>query len=238
MRRGQVIALGMFAALVLLPTAARFAIDRYAQWSTRTFFERAAAVTDTVSLPGGRLRIEGMPVFNSAPYVRGAFVWHARYQVTGVSPHAAEEFVGSWQAYKNGTRAYRVGALVVVIPGEDHAMTGVSRVFVRTSRGTWRESQLNFRDLADGVEPPELTAALTSIGVEDLRTIRRTLGPRDREPSLSCRIDGFSVERAELLVHYQAHAIGAGRLHFRLTPDGEAWQLAGIDDLRAPGSAP
>jgi hypothetical protein len=152
-------------------------------------------------------------------------LWHARY---------GDVFVGSWQAYKNGTRAYAVGSFVVVIPGEDYYMNGVNRVFVRTRRGTWHETQLNFRDIADGIDPPALTAALTSIGVDDLRTIISTLGPRDSTLGASASIESFSAERAELLVLYEAQPLSAGRLHLALTPDGDGWRLTGIDVLRAP----
>jgi hypothetical protein len=229
MRRWQVVAVGAFAAFALLPTVSAFAIDRYVRWSIQRFFEHTASVTNVLTLPGGRLRIEGTPVLFTGFDAQRTFLWHARY---------GDEFVGSWQASKNGTRAYTVDSLVVVIPGEDYYMDGVSRVFVRTRRGTWHESQLNFRDIADGVDPPALTAALTSIGVEDLRTIRSTLGPRDRTPMTSSRIEGFSAERAELLVYYQAAPKSAGRVHLALTPDGDAWRLTGIDDLRASGGTP
>lgn len=228
MRRWHVVGLVMFAAAALLPTASAYAIDAYVRWSTRAFFQREAPVTATLTLSSGRLLIEGTRVLYTGPEPSGAFLWHARYRPANAASPGADEFVGSWQARKNGTRAYTVGSLVVVIPGDDSAIDSVNRVFVRTVRGTWHETRLNFRDLTDGIDPPELTAALTSIGVDDLRTITAALGPRDRLQLASCWIESFSAERSELIVYYEAPPSMAGRLHLALSAEGDAWRLTGI----------
>jgi hypothetical protein len=225
MRRWHVLALGLFLALALVPTASAYAIDAYVRWSIENFLQQAAPVTATVTLPGNTLRIEGAPLLFTGNGARQDFLFHARY---------GDEFVGSWRAYKDGTRAYTVGSLVVVIPGEDFVMFGIHHVFVRTRRGTWHETQLNFRDLAAG-DPPELTAAVTSISVEDLRTIRATLGPRNPEQMADCWIESFSEERGELLARYQAPYMRPGRLHLALSPEGDAWRLTAIDDLSGGG---
>lgn len=227
LRRWHVAALGLFAALALLPTVSAYAIDAYVRRSIDAFLQQAPPVTATLTLPGGTLRIEGAPVLFTGFGQQQDYLWHARY---------GDEFVGSWRAYKNSTRAYTVGSIVVVIPGEDYYFQGIHHMFVRTRRGTWHETQLNFRDLVDGVDPPELTAAVTSLSLDDLRRIATTLGPREPSQLSSCWIESFSAERGELLVQYQAPFMPAGRLHLALSPDGDAWRLTAIDDLSGGGA--
>ena len=226
LRRWHVVALGIFLALALVPTVSAYAIDAYVRWSIQSFFRDAKPLTHTLKLPHGTLRIEGAPLLYTGFDAKQDYLWHARYN---------DEFVGSWRAYENGTRAHTVGPLIVVIPGEDFSEFGMHHVFVRTRRGVWHETQLNFRDVIDGVDPPELSAAVTSMSIEDLRTIVATLGPRDKSQLSSSWIESFSEERGELLVQYQAPFHLAGRLHLALSPEGDAWRLAGIDDVSGGG---
>jgi hypothetical protein len=122
-----------------------------------------------------------------------------------------------------------VGTLVVVVPEQDYYPDGINRIFVRTIHGRWKETQTDFRDIADALEPPDLTSALTSIRADDLRTTRDALGPDRNQMGPSCWLDAFSPGRGELTLIYST-ATGGGQLLMRLSADGETWRLVGLED--------
>jgi hypothetical protein len=226
------IALVAFAVLVVLPPACTFATRVYAVRSRDAFLRRAQLVQNTLPLPGGAVvETYGAEIYDTTQDRPRSFVCHARYR----APGAPAEFVGSWQAGKSTAMAHVVGSLVVVIPGEDYFEAGINRIFVRTAGGRWKETQTDFRDISDGADPPDLTSRLTSISADDLKTIKRELGPREGQMAPSCWLDGFSAERAELMLSCVIGETG-GRLVLKLTEDGETWRLQSIEHYRAPAS--
>jgi hypothetical protein len=173
----------------------------------------------------GTLALRGAEIRSNIRDLPRAFAWEASFQRTGSS---APEFVGSWEAREDGTTALVVGELVLVVPNTDYYERGVQRLFVRRKSGKWREIRLDFGDIADGIDPPLLTAYKTAIVPADLARIRRALGTTTGARWVRAKIDRVDQVRAEIVVNL---ALGATELRLRLGPteDGERLLVLGIE---------
>ena len=217
--------------VVLLPDIVRLHLRAYAMGSLSLFFALRAPVEHSLTLSNGAiLRLSGAEEPRPSGQSKRVYMWHGRYQATpGVG---ADEFVGVWEALRDAPpRVYVVNDLVVLIADEDHWKGQIGRIFVRTRRGHWKQSRMQFHDIVDGFDPPELTSLLTSIAPDDVRAIRAVLGARRGYVMDDVKMLDFSVERAELRVQFRD---GPDSRYLRLTlsPDGERWQLTGIEAPR------
>ena len=124
-------------------------------------------------------------------------------------------------ASREGTTAHVWRDLVVVIPNTDYYRRGISRLFVRTATGWWREIQVDFQDLADGIDPPMLSAYKSAIDPGDLARIREAVGVTPGGRRTSAWIEEFLPDRGEVRVLVSA---GSSRVKLRLglAADGAA----------------
>jgi hypothetical protein len=215
---------GALAALVLVPIVAQAGVRLYVAWflrqGDRQLLERQ------VTVPGrGTLALRGAEIRTNVPDQPRTFAWAGTYQRAGSS---SREWVGSWEARDDSTTAYAFGDLVVVVPNTDYLERGVQRVFVRKKSGKWREIRFDFGELADGIDPPVLTAYKTAIEPVDLVRIRQALGPAPGARWPRATIDRVDAARAEVLVGLTLGSTGL-RLRLGLTEDGERVLVLGID---------
>jgi hypothetical protein len=233
MPRFAKIVLGILGFLLLFPIVFRPAVRFYITAKMHRFSRDYSRPVRTIDLPnGGAVQISGSEVMNSAPDQQPRFLWKAEYRPGKQTPL---EYAGSWQAAKDVTQLYAAGALVVILPSEEKFfVTGTDQILVRTARGKWKAIQLNFRDIEDGIDPPELTSYLTSISVEDLRKIKGELGPGEHEMGPSCFVMDFNPKSSELRVVYSTR-VGGGRIRLKFSEDGEALQLESIEELPGKG---
>lgn len=159
MRPRARVAFGLLATLILFPLAIQAAIRVYVAWFMHSA-EREVVERDLMVAGGGIVRLRGSEIRGNVRDGPRVFAWQAAYRRAG-SP--SPEFVGSWEAAKDGTTVQAWGKLIAIVPNTDYHERGIQRVFVRKPTGKWREIQLDFRDLWDGIEPPILTSYKTGI---------------------------------------------------------------------------
>jgi hypothetical protein len=233
MPRFAKIVLGILGFLLLFPIAFHPAVLVYIAAEMRQFSRHAPQPMREVVLPnGGVIQIHGDQVMeNTTDDQRTSFLWKAEYRPGEQAP---VEFAGSWRADKDATKAYATGGVVFIVPQGDYYMNGINKILVRTARGKWKEIQMNFADINDGIDPPELTSYLTSVSVEDLGKIKTELGPDEHEMGPSCFVTDFLPNSGELKLVYSTH-FGGGRIRFKFSEDGEALQLVSVEKLPSKG---
>jgi hypothetical protein len=216
--------IGALAAVVLLPIVAQAGVRLYIAWFMRQTDRQVVERQLTVG-SRGTLALRGAEIRSNIRDHPRSFAWQATFQRAGSSDR---EFVGSWEARDDGTTAHVVGPLVLVVPNTDRYERGVQRLFVRQKTGKWREIRLEFGDIADGIDPPLLTAYKTAIAPADLARIRDALAPTPGARWPRATIDNVDPARAELAVRLTLGATDL-RLRLGLLEDGERLLVLGIE---------
>ena len=218
---------GALAALVLVPIVAQAGVRAYVAWFLRQGDRQV--LERQVEVPGrGTVALRGTEIRSNVRDRPRTFAWAGTYQRTGSS---SPEWIGSWEARDDSAAAHAVGDLVLVVPNTDHER-GIQRVFVRKKSGRWREIRLDFGELADGLDPPLLTAYKTGIEPVDLVRIRQALGPAPGARWPRATIDRVDAARGELFVGLTLGATSL-RLRLGLTEDGERVLVLGIARVTA-----
>jgi hypothetical protein len=215
---------GALAILMLLPVVVHAGVRLYVAWFMRQA-ERPVAERQLTVDERGTLVIRGAEIRSNARDLPRSFAWEARFLRAGAS---GPEFIGTWEARNEGTTVHVFGDLVVVVPNTDYYERGVQRLFVRRKTGKWREVRLDFGDIADGIDPPLLTAYKTAIAPADLARIRGALATTTGARWLQAKIDRVDSARGEIVVRV---TLGATDLRLRLGPteDGERLLVLGIE---------
>jgi hypothetical protein len=219
-RRWVKLLAGALVVLVLLPVAVSLGIRVYVAAFMRAS-RRAVVDRHLVLSNGGAVDVHGVEVLENTPHRDRDFTWAAAYRAPGST---SEERIGDWVASREGTTAHVWRDLVVVIPNTDYFRRGIARLFVRTATGRWREIQVDFQDLADGIDPPMLSAYKSAIDPGDLARIREAVGatPGGRRPS--AWIEEFLPDRGEVRVLVSAGSSSV-KLRLGLADDGERLNL-------------
>jgi hypothetical protein len=176
---------------------------------------------------GGILRVHGLEYHGPHGF---PYSWDASYQTASGAPKEAVGFWGGGATYGD-VAGCPIDHLVVVVPLLSHD------IFVRTAAGQWKNIQMEIY----GQVPPafgiEYVMRQTSLSAEDLQKLHSFLTGLD--PDLSYfqpNFMQFVAGKRELWADFYTR-IGntmeseAHRMRFRLSADGEHFQLLDIQKI-------